>query len=111
MIAPFFIAQGDRLPYYRVEVRDLNGVVSLSDVTYVTFRMKNMSTASVMVSAEATITDALNGEAEYRWAAADTTTVGDYAASFEFLTVAGLTYSLPRNTIAKITVEDKYATG
>ena len=111
MITPFFIAQGDRLPYYRVEVRDLGGVVSLSDVAAVTFRMKNLSTASVMVSAAAVITDAFNGEAEYRWAAADTATIGDYAASFEFLTLGGLTYSLPRNTIAKITVEDKYATG
>jgi hypothetical protein len=111
MIDPFYIAQGDRLPYYRVVVRDLSGVTSLSDVALITFRMKNLSTASIAVSSPAVITDALNGEAEYRWAAADTTTVGTYAASFEFLTVAGLVYSLPRNTIAKIIVEDKYATG
>ena len=111
MIAPFFIGQNDRLPYYRAEVRDENGVVSLSDITYVTFRMKNMSTGSVQVSAEAIVVDPGAGLAEYRWAVADTSVVGEYAAAFEFLTVGGLKYTLPRNTIAKIIVEDRYATG
>ena len=111
MIAPFFIGQGDRLPYYRVVVRDETGVVTLSDVAAITFRMKLMSTGSVLVSAAAAITDALNGEAEYRWSVTDTTTVGEYASSFEFLTNAGLKYTLPRNTIAKIIVELREATG
>ena len=111
MIAPFYIGQNDRLPYYAGTVRDLAGVTSLSDVVQVTFRMKNLSTASVMVSALAVITDAVAGEVEYHWAAADTVTLGEFAASFEFLTVAGLTYTLPRNTIAKIIVETREATG
>ena len=111
MIEPFFIGQNDRLPYYRAEVRDANGLVSLSDVAYVTFRMKNITTGSVQVSAQAVIVDASNGAAEYRWAVADTSVIGEYAAAFEFLTDSGLAYTLPRNTIAKITVEDKYATG
>ena len=111
MIAPFFIGEGDRLPYYRVQVRDENGVVSLTDIVAVTFRMKSLSTGSVLVSSPGTITDYPAGEAEYRWAAADTAVTGEFACSFEFLTNAGLKYTLPRNTIAKIIVESREATG
>ena len=111
MIPPFYIGQGDRLPYYRAQIRDEGGVVNLSDVAAVTFRMKNLSTASVLVSGAAMITDASVGEAEYHWAAADTSVIGEYAASCEFLTLAGLKYTLPRNTIAKIIVEEREAIG
>jgi len=110
MITQFFIGQHDRLPYYRIEVRDEAGVVSLSDVAAVLFYMKNISTESVVISGvPAVITDALNGQAEYRWAVADTSVPGEYAVAFEFETSVGLKYTLPRNTVAKVVVEDRYA--
>ena len=110
MIEVFYIGQGDTLPYYRVQVRDKNGAVNLSNVTSVTFRMKNISTASVVVSGAAQITDVAEGHAEYRWAVADTETVNEYAASFEFHEGSN-SFSLPRSEMAKVVVEDKFVTG
>lgn len=108
MITPFYIGQGDRLPYYRIVVRDEDGVVDLSDVVAVRFYMKRLSTASVLLSAApAFITDSVRGEAEYRWAAADTDVPGDYAVSFEFETASGPKFTLPRNAVAKVVVESK----
>lgn len=112
MIDVFYIGQGDRLPYYRMVQRDEVGVVDLSDVTAVYFYMKNMSTGSVLLSGvSAVIVDSPGGTVEYQWGVADTATIGEYAASFEFITASGKPYSLPRNTIAKVVVEDRYATG
>jgi hypothetical protein len=111
MIDTFFIGQNDRLPYYRFQVRDQNGAVSLSNVSSVYFSLKNMSTASVILSGLAVITNALNGEGEYEWSVGDTAIIGEYAASFMFITTAGLPFTLPRSTMAKVVIEDKFATG
>ena len=112
MISVFYIAQNNRLPYYRFKVRDEAGAVSLSDVVAVNVYMKNLSTGSIAFSAvAAVITDALQGEGEYRWAVGDTAVIGEYAIAFEFVTTAGLPYTLPRNMVAKVVVEDRYATG
>ena len=112
MIETFYIGQGDTLPYYPIVVRDKDGVVDLSalGVTAVYFCMKNIATSSVVVSTLATVTDLGGGEAEYRWAVADTGVLGDYAASFLFVTPVG-SFTLPRSEMAKVVVEDKFVTG
>lgn len=111
MIDPFIIGQGDTLPYYPIEVRDKDGAANLSDVRQVWFSMKNLATSIVQVSAPARITDVEHGLAEYRWAAGDTDVVGEYAATFRFITESNQSYSLPRNTIAKVVIEDRFVTG
>lgn len=118
IIEDFHIAQGDTLPYYPIQVRDANGPVTLSDVQLCVFRMAKLTTGSQgsiiigsqIVSAYAFVTDALNGKAEYRWAVADTSAIGEYAVAFSFMTESGQEYTLPRNAIAKVIVEDEYAT-
>ena len=110
MIDVFYIGQNDTLPYYRAVVRDKDGTVSLSEVTTTYFCMKRISTGSVVTSALATITNTTTGEVEYRWSVADTGATGEFAASFLFVTPFGR-FALPRNTIAKVIVEDQYATG
>lgn len=108
MIEVFYIGQGDRLPYYRVQIRDKDGPYSLSDVVSAEFYLKNISTSSVIISAAAmNITDTLNGTLEYRWAVADTSIVAESAARVLLKTLSG-EYSFPRNGIAKVIVEDKY---
>ena len=91
--------------------------MTLSDVTAAYFRMAVLTsgsygsviTGSVIVSAAVMITDALAGEGEYRWAAVDTAATGEFSASILFATAAG-NYSLPRNEVAKVIVEDVYNT-
>jgi hypothetical protein len=95
-----------------MQARDVNGVIDLSalGVTIAYFRMARISTASVVVSMPATITDAGGGEAEYRWAVADTSELGEFAVSFLFTSAAG-DFSLPRSEMAKVVVEDQFVVG
>jgi hypothetical protein len=106
MIDVFYIGQGERIPYYPIEVRNKDGAVDLSiiGVTAAYFRMTNISTASIIISTAANITDLTNGLAEYRWSVGDTDTPADYSALFLFVTPSG-NFSLPKNEIAKIVVE------
>lgn len=110
MIEVFHIGQGDTLPYYYFQVRDQNGPINLSGVLSTTFRMARISTASVIVSAVALITDPVAGSGEYRWSAADTAQTGSFAASLQFDTLAG-SYNLPRSEVAKVVVEDRFVIG
>ena len=110
MIEVFYIGQGKTLPYYDAQVRDEDGAVTLSTITAVYFSLKNLSTGSVVLSKPALVVNQVEGLAEYQWAVGDTDTVGEYAAEFTFLTPDG-SFSLPRNTIAKVVVEDQFATG
>lgn len=117
MITVFRIGQNDTRPYYYFKVRDKDGAMTLSDVTGAYFRMAVLQSGtygsviagSVIISAAVIISDQLAGEGEYRWAAADTATVGEYSASILFVTALG-NYSLPRNELAKVIVEDVYNT-
>lgn len=113
MIDVFHIAQGDTLPYYFFKVRDVMGAKTLSDVTAAYFRMAPLTTGSygsivagsTAVSALAVLTNALAGEGQYQWAAADTAVIGEYSANVLFVTPGG-NYTLPRNEISKVIVED-----
>lgn len=114
MIGAFFIGQGDTLPFFTAQVRDKNGVISLSDVSSLYFVMTRVSTGSVVASALASVleTSAMSaadpdvGRVRYQWSAADTASTGDFAAAFIFVTATG-EFSLPRNDMAKVVVEDR----
>lgn len=113
MIDVFYIGQGDTQPFYTAKVRDKSGVNSLSDVTAVYFALTRISTASVVVSALASVleTSAVDdnvGRVRYMWAVADTANTGEFAAAFVFVT-ATAEFSLPRNAVAKVVVEDRHA--
>jgi hypothetical protein len=111
MIEVFYIGQGETLPAYTATVRDRNGVVDLSvlGVQSVFFRLTNLSTASVVASALASIVSATLGQIQYMWATADTSVVADYAASFLFIT-ATKKFTLPKGTVAKVVVDTGYGT-
>lgn len=112
MIDVFYIGQGDTLPFYTARVRDKSGPQSLSDVTALYFRLTRISTASVVVSALASVLETSStsddniGRVRYQWAVADTGSTGDHAATFIFVTAAGA-FSLPRSMMAKVVVEDR----
>jgi len=119
VIEVFRIGQNMRLPYYPIQVRDKDGVVDLSvvGVTAVYFCMATLLSGaygsvivgSTVTSTLANMTDLSNGSVEYRWAAVDTATVGEYSAAFLFVTANG-NFALPRNEVAKVIVEDIYNT-
>lgn len=115
MIGTFFIGQNDTLPFYTAQVRNKSGVMSLSDVTVVYFAMTRVSTGSIKVSAVASVLESALmsandpdiGRVRYQWAVSDTSETGDFAAAFIFVTTTGQ-FSLPRNEMAKVVVEDRH---
>lgn len=114
MIEVFYIGLNDTYPIYKARVRDKAGVVSLSDVSNVYFTMQRISTGSVVMSALASVLETSTvddnmGRVQYQWSVADTSSTGSFAAAFLFITATG-NYSLPRNTIAKVVVEGRFAT-
>lgn len=115
MIDVFYIGQGDTNPPYPGVVRNAQGVKSLSTVSTVYFLMQRISTGSVIVSAvasilETSVVDANLGRVQYLWAIADTQNTGEFAVAFQFITGAN-GFTLPRNSLAKVVVENKFATG
>lgn len=112
MIDVFYIGQGDVRPAYPAEIRNHDGVIDLSvmGVTSVEFGMVRISTASVIVSAVASILDATLGRVEYTWSVADTQSIGEFAVSFKFI-IGSAMLTLPRNNMAKVVVEDRWAIG
>lgn len=84
---------GDRAPLLRAMlVDDAGNPVNLTGAT-VTFRMKSRSGGSLKVNAAASVVDAVNGVAQYTWAATDTDTAGYYRAEF------GVSFGGPMETV------------
>lgn len=82
MLGRSHMVQNDLLPYIRKQftqvVAGVDVPVDLTSVS-VTFSMREVNTLTPKLSnAACTVVDALNGQAEYRWVAGDTDTVGWY---------------------------------
>ena len=115
MIDVFYIGQSCTMPFYTAKIRNNAGPQSLSDVSTLLFTMVRISTASIIVSATASVleTSAIDdnvGRVRYMWSVADTAVTGDFAAAFVFTTAAGV-FSLPRGEMAKVVVENTFVTG
>lgn len=109
----FTIKQNDRRKYLKVTAYDSTGaVIDLTGMTAV-FNMWFKDGHTIKVSRAAVdITDPTNGEMEYRWAADDTDTVGEFEGEFETLDGSGVPWTFPDssdNPYIKITVIDDIA--
>lgn len=89
------IKQGDRRPAAPATIKRGTTVVDLSTATSVTFKMTNFYEMQKKVDAAADVTDAVNGEVEYRWADGDTDTPGKYYAEWEVLWSDGTPETFP----------------
>lgn len=77
-----YLKKDDRQPALKVTITDGDGAaVNLTGCT-AAFRMRARDGSTLKVNAAAVITDAAAGKLEYRWAAADTDTVGYYLCEF-----------------------------
>lgn len=86
MITYTFV-KGDQLPALEAIIKYTDGTAfNLTDCT-VKFNMRLYSgrayAATYKVSAAATVTNALSGQVQYTWAAADLDTTGEYHCEFE----------------------------
>lgn len=106
MANTFTFVQGDRRPFFAVIVKNQldNAVVDLTGASGV-FYMRSkylvgQTAGSPKVNGVAVnITSAVNGQAEYRWAAGDTDVPGFYQAAFKFTLSDGLVQTVVINDV------------
>jgi hypothetical protein len=79
---PFFLKQGDRLPFFEVVLKNADGTtVNLTGATVV-FRMAKPGSAPKVNAAADIIGAPTNGTVKYHWTAADTDTPGEFWAEW-----------------------------
>lgn len=84
MATKYEFTQGNRRAFFAIIVKNrlTNAAVDLTGAT-VTFYFREQGAIDAKVSAgAATLTDAVNGKVEYRWAAGDLDVPGIYDAEF-----------------------------
>jgi hypothetical protein len=106
----FYIKSGDRLPVLRRVLADTDGTpIDLTGCT-VAFSMGEPGISVKVSAAACTIVDAIGGEVEYPWAAADTNTVGTYRGEFKITeTSSGKERRVPTRNWLRIKVVEEIA--
>lgn len=79
------LKQNDQKPAATTTLSRGTTVVDLTNATSVTFKMRQHGSNVLKVDAAAVVTDAVNGEVEYRWVSGDTDSSGDYYAEWQVL--------------------------
>lgn len=103
----FAIKKGDTKPYIQVTLKDADlNAINLASAAVV-FNMASASFANVIASA-AVVTNAANGEVEYRWGATDTATPGKYYGEFEVTYADGKIETFPADNSLKINIYEDY---
>ena len=101
-IKPLRVKQHDQQPYYRFGAPGVN----LTGATIVCTMKDAAGTKKInRQSVGVVVTDAITGEAEYRWQAGETDVVGTYQIEFEITPQAGGKFSLPTGQPAIVLIE------
>lgn len=90
-----YVKQNDRRPAAPAILRRGDNVVNLTTATQVTFKMRPIRGVELKVDSTADVTAATSGAVEYRWAAGDTDTAGEYLAEWEVTWSDGTTETFP----------------
>jgi hypothetical protein len=100
-IKPLRLKQHDLQPYYRFSVSGVN----LTGATIVCTMIDAGGSKKInRQSAGIVVTDAVAGEAEYRWQAGDTDTIGTYRIEFEITPQSGGKFTVPNDEPAVVFV-------
>lgn len=97
MAATFTFTQGNTRPFFSVQiVNDLtNGPVDFTGASVAFYFREQKARAAKVSGAACTITDAVNGLVEYRWAATDLDVPGVYDAEFRITHTDGKLQTVP----------------
>ena len=98
--------QNDRRPAMPVTIKHGTVIVSLVEATSVQFKMRPSWGTDLKVDAPAEITNAADGEVEYRWAVGDTDTVGEFLVEWEVLWADGTTETFPTIDFDRVVIHD-----
>lgn len=105
----FHINQGDLLPALAIQITDEDTGLPLDLTTYTgKFYMApvNAKDTPKINGVAVNITNATEGEAEYRWSGTDTDTPGSFYFEFRF-TAASKTFTVPVISPGKVFIETK----
>ena len=78
-----YVKEGDTRPAGSTVLTRGQQLVDLTLAAAVTFKMREQTSNPLKVDAAAVVTDAVNGEVEYRWAPGDTDQPGTFYAEWE----------------------------
>ncbi len=97
------ITKHDLQPYYLVTaVNSDNSVIDITGaIIYCTMKAVDGTVKINRQTTGITITDAANGEFEYRWESGDTDTVGEYWIEFEINPSSGGKFTVPSTDVEK----------
>lgn len=87
--------QNDRRPAFPATLKHGTEAISLVEATSVQFKMRPTWDMELKVDAPAAITNAVEGQVEYRWATGDTDTVGEFLAEWEVTWSDGTNETFP----------------
>lgn len=104
-MSDFFLKVGDRLPLFRVTLKDGNGdAVDLTGCT-VAFSMREQGSATKKITAAAaTVITAASGIVEYTWAALDVDAAGTYLCEWRVTTGAGKVQTIPNDGTDRVVI-------
>jgi len=106
----FVIKQGDTLPTLQQTLQDTTGAaVNLTGCT-VKFVMRSLVSATPVINATATITDAANGKVTYAFSATDTTTAGTFMGTWTITNGSGQVFTVPTDGYLTIRIEQNLTT-
>ncbi len=105
----FRIKKSDTKPYLTVTLQDSDGVAINLTGSSIQFNLGNASDYTNVHSAAAVITDAVNGQCEYRWnGTSDTVTPGLFFGEFQITFSDGKIMTLPNNHSLSIEIYEDY---
>jgi hypothetical protein len=105
----FFMKQNDTAPSIRATLENGNGnAIDLTGAT-VSFHMRALGATQTKVDAAATVVNAASGIVQYNWIAADTNTIGSYAAEFEVRYADNTIETFPNNGYIRVEITDDIA--
>ena len=99
--------QNDRRPAMPATIKRGTQIVPLTSAMSVTFKMRPAyGPLELKVNSAAVVTNAATGQVEYRWAAGDTDTVGEFLAEWEVLWADGTTETFPTIDYDRVIIHD-----
>jgi hypothetical protein len=105
-----YVKQNDTRPIFHAFIRDeLDRIVDVTGAL-VSFNMRNLADNTVIISAGLIeVVDASNGEIQYQWAPADTSTAAVCQAEVQVVFVGGAIETFPNDGYIKVIILDDIA--
>lgn len=106
MVEDFYIKKGDKLPFYKLVVRDQDGAIDLTGTVAVATMQLISTGVNKFENQSVSLASDVTGGMEYQWQTGDTDTIGEYAIEFKVTSADG-DFTVPKGFTAKVIIEER----